>query len=117
MLMPDKDGFYKCSECEFESENVFKLLEHCMIDFKFKLKLSRAYVLDLFALLKGIDSALEMGELDELNQLTQMATLTLINASEGKDEFDKFMGETFIKEEAEALISELEGMLREENNG
>lgn len=116
MLLPEPDGLYHCKDCEYKTESIFAILDHCMMEFKFTIRLSRSHVLDLFALLKGVTEAIEDDDTEHAIQTLQIATLTLLNASEGKKEFDKFMEETFIKEEAKILIDELEGMLRKEDD-
>jgi hypothetical protein len=116
MLLPDKDGFYECDDCDFETDDIFKLFDHCMIKFTFSLRLSRSHILDIFSLLKGINECLDEGDYHNARELVQMSTLTLANAGEGREEFAKFIGEAFIKEDADNLIRELEDMLRKGDN-
>ena len=117
MIVPDRDGFYFCNDCEFQTDNLFALFDHCMIKFKFNLRLSRMYTLDMFALLKGIYEAIEDEDVMTARNLIQMATLTLTNSTESKKDFNEFISEAFIKENAEILVQELEDMLKEEKNG
>jgi hypothetical protein len=116
MLVPDSEGFYQCAECDFETEDIFALFNHCKLDFSFNLRLTRNHILDLFALMRGINDELLESNVYEARELVQMATLTLVNAGEGKNEFNKFIGEAFVKEDAELLIKELEDMLKKEKD-
>ena len=114
MLMPNDDGYFVCSECNFKHQNIFKFIEHCMLDYRFFVKVSRNWSIDIYALLDGIDKAIGEDDSRKAQHLIEMTILTLINSLEGKAKFDKFLNEMFIEDTSKSLINELEDMLKNE---
>lgn len=114
MLMPDDKGRFICeSECEFETTDVFDLLDHCGIRFSWGVKVSKGYTFDLFGFLQSLNQAVDAGLLEDAYEIIQSAALLMCNASE--NQLDELIDEVMVRSETEELIVNLERML--EDNG
>lgn len=113
MLMPDDTGKFKCEEpdCDFETTDVFDLLDHCGIEFSWGVKVSKGYTFDLFGFLEAMSRAIDLGDLDNAYEIVQSAALLMCNASEGQ--LDELIEEVVLKSDAQDLIINLERMLKE----
>lgn len=113
MLIPDKDGVFTCDNkgCEFETDNLFELLEHQGVEYTWGVRLSRQHSFNMFEFLRAVDENWDNPE--ELFTIVQSALMLFINAS--RDELDDFIIESTILNESDSLIHGVERMLK--NNG
>lgn len=113
MLVPNEDGRFGCeqTDCDFETTDVFDLLDHCGIRFSWGVKVSKGYTFDLFGFLESLNSAIDGGYLDEAYDIVQSAALLMCNASE--NQLDELIDEVMVRSEADELIVNLERMLKD----
>lgn len=112
MLMPDDNGRFQCeSDCDFETTDVFDLLDHCGITFSWGIKVSKGYTFDLFGFLESLNASVDAGHLEDAYEIIQSAALLMCNASE--NQLDELIDEVMVKSETEELIVNLERMLKE----
>lgn len=113
MLMPDNNGRFHCeeSDCDFETLDVFDLLDHCGIEFSWGVKVSKGYTFDLFGFLETLNAYIDAGNLEDAYEVVQSAALLMCNASE--NQLDELIEEVVIKNDTENLIMNLERMLNE----
>lgn len=113
MLIPSKDGLYSCEtkDCDFETVDLFELLDHVGVEFTWDVKVTPKYCFDLFKFLQVLSDMVDHGELDEAYDVIQSTACLFVNAS--SDELDDYIEETVVADEANEGIKNLERMLRE----
>lgn len=112
MLVPDENGRFKCeSDCDFETTDVFELLDHCGIKFAWGVRVSKGYTFDLFGFLESLSNAINAGYLEEAYDVVQSAALLMCNASE--NQLDELIDEVMVRSEADELIVNIERMLKD----
>lgn len=112
MLIP-VDGNFNCSEakCDFSTSDLFEFMEHCGVEYAWKVRLNKRYSLDLFEFFDILNSLTDVGDLDGIYDHVQSATLLLINAS--GDELEDFIEESVVQSEMSQVMDGIERLLRE----
>lgn len=107
------NGVFSCDneECSFETADVFEFLEHCGVEFGWHIFLNAKYSFDFFAFLEHLSHMVNSGDLDAIYDHVQMATLLMVNASDG--ELEEFIQDSIVAEEVKDGLSDIEKFLKE----
>ena len=112
MLFPNDDGVFECQgDCEFQSTDVFDLIEHTNTRFAWSVKVSPNYSLNLYDFFSNLNSILNAGDLEQAYDLVQDMSVVLANAGVG--EFEEFMNECYVRKNIDSGINQIERMLQE----
>lgn len=115
MLVPNKDGIFKCGDdCGFSTSDIFELLQHCNIDFEWGVRLNKRFSFDLFTFLSLINDLTNRGDLDELWDAVQSATLMMVNVSDG--DLEEFVEEIVVSGEMDDMMTDIEKLLKKDGN-
>ena len=112
MLMPE-DGHFECAEddCDFRTCDLFEFMYHCVVEFKWAVRLDKRYSFDLFEFLQILNDIIDVGDLDEAYDHIQSATLLMVNAS--GDDLHEFIEEAVVRSEMDNVMAGVEGLLKE----
>lgn len=112
-MRPPVDGVFSCDkkECDFKTSNIFEFLEHCGVEFGWQIFLNKKYSFDFFTFLQHLTMMVDEGDLDAIYDHVQMATLLMVNASDG--EIEEFIQDSIVREEVENGMSDIEKFLKE----
>jgi hypothetical protein len=112
MLLPDKDGMFSCKgECDFNTGDVFDMLDHAGVEFTWAVKISENRVFDLFDFLRYLSDTVNEGDLEGAYMMIQDTATAFVNAS--SNELEQFIEESIVADETDNGIKSIERMLRD----
>ena len=112
-MRPPVNGIFTCDneKCKYKTSNLFEFLEHCGVEFGWQIFLNKKYSFDFFTFLQQLSMMVDNADLDAIYDHVQMATLLMVNASDG--ELEEFIQDTIVREEVESGMSDIEKYLKE----
>jgi hypothetical protein len=115
MLLPDKAGVFHCRDCEYTTDNVFELFQHCDIDFTWEVYMGGRYSFDLFQFLELLDELIADDSGDTARDYIQTLSLGFANIFEGGMDLNEFFQESLVRKNVNTVIKKMEDMLKDEH--
>jgi hypothetical protein len=116
MFVPNKEGIYKCQECEFTTNNVFIMLNHCEMQFQWNVQMVGKHHVDIFQILETLDELIEEQAFDTVREYVQGIALCYVNSFDGDVNLTKMFEEILVRKNTGKIIEGMEKMLKDENS-
>jgi hypothetical protein len=113
MLLPDDVGDFRCESCDFVTSSLFDLMEHHGVEYSWNVMLSKKYSFNLFSFLSQLNFYLEEELFEEAWEHIQSTALLFLNSSGGPKEFEAFLEEAEIYANMDAVMNQVEEILKE----